>query len=474
MGEPQRVPGNETSRKSASPVESEALLRDSAERGVRFLQGLDRRPVWPSPSDLRALERLGGPLPESGSDAEGVLRLLDEVGSPAAVSSAGGRYFGFVIGSALPIGLAANWLAGAWNQNAGLYTTSPVAARVEEVALEWTRELLGLPAGCEGAFVTGATMANFTGLAAARHAVLQRVGWNVEEQGLAGAPPITVVVSDEAHSSLMKAISMAALGRGRVRRVRTDDQGRIDVSAIPPVSGPTIVCVQAGSVNTGSFDPIAEIAPRVKPDGAWIHVDGAFGMWAAVAPKRRHLTEGMALADSWATDGHKWLNVPYDSGIAFVRDPRDLRAAMSMGAAAYLAQTDNREPSHFTPELSRRARGVEAWAVIRSLGRAGLADLVERTCGYAQRMAEGLEGAGYEVLNEVVLNQVLVSFGDDEATHRVIAAVQADGTCWCGGTRWHGRSAMRVSVSSWATTSEDVERSLAAIVRVAERARVPS
>jgi glutamate/tyrosine decarboxylase-like PLP-dependent enzyme len=448
-----------------------ATLRDAAERAIRFLESQQERRVWPTASDLRHLERLGGPLPESGTDSREVIRLLDEVGSPGAVGSAGGRYFGFVIGGALPTTVAANWMAGAWNQNAALYTTSPVAARLEEVALEWTRELFELPPGTEGAFVSGATMANFTALAAARHAVLREVGWDVEEQGLSGAPPITVVVSEEAHSSLLKAVSMAGLGRGRVRKVPTDSQGRMRSDGLPAVSGPTIVCAQAGSVNSGAFDPIGDISRRVRPEGAWVHVDGAFGMWASVAPARRYLTEGIPLADSWATDGHKWLNVPYDSGMLFVRNPDALRAAMSIGSPAYLAQSEHREPSHFSPELSRRARGVEAWAAIRSLGRSGLADLVERTCRFAAQIADRMRDAGFEVLNEVVLNQVVVSFGDDETTDRVIAAVQSDGTCWCGGTRWHGRSAMRVSVSSWATTADDVDRSVAAILRIAEQTR---
>jgi glutamate/tyrosine decarboxylase-like PLP-dependent enzyme len=424
--------------------------------------------MFPTPEAIRRLDLLGGPLPETGTDPLEVLRQLDDLGSPAAVGSAAGRYFGFVIGSALPATLAANWMAGAWNQNAGLYTISPVAARIEQIALEWIRQLLELPPGSEGAFVTGATMANFAGLAAARHAVLRRVGWDAEEKGLAGAPPITVVVGEEVHASVLKTISMLGLGRGRAVRVPADAQGRIRPEELPPISGPTIVCLQAGNVNSGAFDPVGEVVRRVHAAGAWVHVDAAFGMWAAVAPARHILYEGIPLADSWATDGHKWLNVPYDSGLVFVRSADDLRAAMSTGPAAYLTQTDQREPSHFTPEISRRARGIEAWAAIRSLGRAGLADLVERTCQYATRIAERMRAAGYEVLNDVVLNQVMVAFGNEDQTNRVIAGVQADGTCWCGGTRWHGRAAMRVSVSSWATTPEDVDRSVAAILRVAD------
>jgi glutamate/tyrosine decarboxylase-like PLP-dependent enzyme len=466
-----------TLRRSRSPFENrvevkdEAMLLDATERSLRYLRDLAKRRVAPKAAEVRRLDALDGPVPESGTDPREVLKLLDEVGSPATVASAGGRFFGFVVGSALPVALGANWLAGAWNQNAGLFTLSPVAARLEEIALRWSRDLLGLPAGTEGAFVTGATMANFTGLAAARHSVLSARGWDLEELGMAGSPPITVVVGEEVHISVLKAISMLGLGRGRVVRIPVDGQGRIRADGVPDPTGPTIVCLQAGNVNSGAFDPIQDIAPRVKKHGAWVHVDGAFGLWANVAPSRRHLTEGIDLADSWATDGHKWLNVPYDSGLVFVRSPVDLRAAMSVSSAAYFVQSDQREPSHFTPELSRRARAVETWAAIRTLGRTGLAEMVERTCRLASYFGSRLRAAGFDVLNEVELNQVLVSFGDDETNARVISALQADGTCWCGGTQWHGRSAMRISVSSWATTQEDVDRSLAAILRIAAGAR---
>jgi glutamate/tyrosine decarboxylase-like PLP-dependent enzyme len=312
-------------------------------------------------------------------------------------------------------------------------------------------------------------MANFTGLAAARHAVLERSGWDVEARGLFGAPPVTVVVGEEVHVSLLKALSMLGLGRERVVRLPVDGKGRIRADALPPLSPPAIVCIQAGNVNTGSFDPAAEICGWAHRAGAWVHVDGAFGLWAAAAPRRAHLAAGVAEADSWATDAHKWLNVPYDSGIVFVRQADALRAAMALGAAAYLTRDAPRGPDDYVPELSRRARGVEIWAALRSLGRSGLADLVERCCLHASRFAEGLAAAGYEVLNDVVLNQVLVSFGDDETTRRVVAAVQADGTCWCGGSFWQGRAAMRISVSSWRTTDADCEKSLSAILRIAER-----
>jgi glutamate/tyrosine decarboxylase-like PLP-dependent enzyme len=386
---------------------------------------------------------------------------------------AGPRFYGFVIGGSLPASLAANWLAGAWDQNAGLYASSPVAACLEEVALGWVLELLQLPSECGAGFVTGATMANFTALAAARHAVLQKVGWDVEAEGLFGAPPITVIVGEEAHTTLFKSLGMLGLGRNRIVKVPVDKQGRMLATKLPKITGPTIVCVQAGNVNSGAFDPIAEICEQAHAAEAWVHVDGAFGLWAVVDPKHAHLVQGVENADSWATDAHKWLNVPYDSGLAFSRNREALRAAMSV-SAAYLPEGNHREPSNFTPELSRRARGIEVWAALRSLGREGLADLIERNCEYASYFAEGLRVAGYEVLNEVVLNQVVVKFGEAETTKRIITAIQEEGTCWAGATNWQGHTAMRISVSSWATTKVDVERSLAAMLKVVASAKAAS
>jgi glutamate/tyrosine decarboxylase-like PLP-dependent enzyme len=395
-----------------------------------------------------------------------VIRLLDEIGSPATVTSTGGRYFGFVIGGALPATLAANWLAGAWDQNAAYTAMSPVAGALEEIALGWLREIIGLPVQCGAGFVTGATMANFACLAAARTALLARAGWDVEERGVYGSPELSVVVGDEVHVSVLKPLALLGLGRSRVTRVPADTQGRMRAAALPPLSERTIVCIQAGNVNTGAFDPAAEICEAAGRAGAWVHVDGAFGLWAGAAPKRRHLFEAFLAADSWAVDCHKWLNVPYDSGLAFVREPSHLQRAMAL-SAAYLPSGTIREPANFTPEASRRARGVEVWAALRSLGRSGLAELVERSCELAVRFAEGLSRAGMPVLNDVVLNQVLVSFGDAAETRRVIADVQRDGTCWCGGTEWQGQTAMRVSVSCHQTTEEDIDRSVAAVVRIA-------
>jgi len=413
------------------------------------------------------LKLLDIPLQDASHSPLEVLTELDEIASPATVASAGGRYFGFVIGGSLPAALAANMLAAAWDQNAVLQLASPAASALEEISRKWLLSLLGLPAVSGVGFVSGATMANFTGLAAARHALLDRQGWDVEARGLFGAPPITVVVGDEVHVSLLKALSLLGLGRERVVRVPVDGQGRMRPDALPNLSAPTILCLQAGNVNTGAFDPAAEIIPVARQTGAWVHVDGAFGLWALACPSRSKLAEGIEQADSLATDAHKWLNVPYDSGLAFVREPLYLRAAMS-ASAAYLIEVAQREPNHYVPEMSRRARGVEIWAALRSLGRSGLADLVERNCRQAARFAEGLRLAGYEVLNQVVLNQVLVSFGDAERTREVIRRVQEDGTCWCGGTEWQGHTAMRISVSSWATSDADVERCLEAILRVAK------
>jgi glutamate/tyrosine decarboxylase-like PLP-dependent enzyme len=441
------------------------LLIAAAERAIRYLESLDERGVAPDPTVVARLLELDIPLPAHPSEADETVALLDSY-SAATMAMAGPRFFGFVIGGALPATLAANWLAGAWDQNSALAAVTPFTAKLEDVALRWLRAVLGLPPETGVGFVTGATMANFTCLAAARHSVLKQAGWDVEADGMFGAPPVTVVVGEEAHPTLFKSLGLAGFGRNRVERVPVDKQGRMRADLFPDLSGPTIVCLQAGNVNTGAFDPAPELILKAKTANAWVHVDGAFGLWAAVAPSKAHLMAGYADADSWATDAHKYLNTPYDSGLAFVRYPNVLQSAMAV-TAAYLPASPTRDPANFTPELSRRARGIEVWAALHSLGRSGLADLVERTCRYAARFAEGLRAAGYTILNEVVFNQVLVMFGDAERTRRVIAGIQQDGTCWCGGTTWQGHTAMRISVSSWATTDADVERSLEAMIRVA-------
>lgn len=444
------------------------LLKQTAERAIEYQKKLDSRHVAPTADAINRLRELDTPLQDEATAPEEVIRLLDEIGSPATTAMTGGRYFGFVVGGTLPASLASSWLVDTWDQTVSLEVMSPVSVALEDISIGWLLDVLALPKGCGASLVTGATMANFAGLAAARHALLEKEGWNVESQGLFGAPQITVVAGAEAHATLFKVLAFLGFGKNRVITVPVDSQGRMRADLLPEISGPTIVCLQAGNVNTGAFDPAEEICEAAHSAGAWVHVDGAFGLWAAAAPERAYLTRGFEKADSWATDAHKWLNVPYDSGIGFVRNAEHLRAAMTINAA-YLPQEYKREPLDYTPDSSRRARGVMIWAALRSLGRSGLADLIERTCRHAARFAQGLSKAGYQILNEVVINQVLVSFGDAETTRKIIAAIQADGTCWCGGTVWQGETAMRISVSSWATTEEDVERSLAAMLRIARK-----
>lgn len=442
------------------------LLLDAADRAIRYYESLPQRRVAPSPEYLAEISVLYEPMPDGPSTAAEVLAMLDETGSPASMAMAGPRFFGFVIGGTLPAALAANWVAAAWDQATGLHDVTPFTATLEQVTLRWLVELLGLPSGCGGGFVTGATMASFSALAAARSTVLSQAGWDSESDGLFGAPPVNVVVSDEVHPSVTKSLGLLGLGRNRLTRVATDGQGRIRPGSIPRLCAPAIVCVQAGNVNTGAVDPVGEICDRVKGPGIWVHVDGAIGLWAAASPRFEQLVSGVDGADSWATDAHKWLNVPYDCGIVFVQDHQALRRAMTIDAA-YLPLSEERDPSHYTPELSRRPRGVEVWAALRSLGRSGVAEMVERCCDHARRFARGLEHAGFEILNDVVLNQVLVSFGDPDRTTRIIEGVQREGTCWVGGTVWQGQTAMRISVSNWGTTEDDVERSLEAMIRVA-------
>jgi glutamate/tyrosine decarboxylase-like PLP-dependent enzyme len=454
----------------SSRQQTEQLLADTADRCLRYLESLNSRGVAPATADLEALKSLCGPLPSGPTDALDVIRDLDEIGSPATTATAGPRYFGLVIGGALPVAVAASWLTTAWDQNNGVRIGSPMAAAIEDVVLEWLRELLVIPAGAAGALVTGATMANFVGLAAARHALLARKGWDAEGMGIFGAPPLTLVVGEEVHASVLKALSMLGLGRDRALRAPVDEQGRLIVEKLPKLDDQTILCMQAGNVNTGAFDPAPEICARAKKAGSWVHVDGAFGLWAQASKSRQALASGFSEADSWSVDAHKWLNVPYDSGIAFVRDGVHLAAAMT-ATASYLVSSSGREPFHYTPEMSRRARAIEIWAVLRSLGKAGVAALVDKSCAQATRMASKLSRAGFRILNEVGLNQILVSFGDDDLNRRTIELIQLDGTCWCGGTEWMGRHVMRISVSSWMTTDADVDLSVVAIKRAAQQAK---
>ena len=450
-----------------------SLLANVQRHASAWFASLPSRPVRATTTADELRRNLGGPLPENGSSAESVAGLLVQAGMTGTVATAGPRYFGFVVGGSVPAAVAADWLVSAWDQNAGVYAQSPLVSVVEQIAGSWLKELAGLPAGMSFGFVTGAHMANFTGLAAGRHRVLREAGWDAESEGLFGAPPIEVVVSEEAHYTISTALRLLGLGSNRVRRIPSDDHGRMRADELAAAvrgsksKGPCIICAQAGNVNTGACDPLPEIAGIARERGAWLHVDGAFGLWAAASPKHAALVRGVEQANSITTDAHKWLNVPYDCGIVFCADQAAHRAAMTLAAAYIVSSGSERDPHEFVPEESRRARAVPVYAALRSMGRHGYAELVDRNCRQARRFAEGLRAAGFEVLNQVELNQVLVSFGTPEQTQRTIAAVQEDGTCWCGGTVWKGRAAMRISVSNWSTTDEDVERSLEAIIRAA-------
>ncbi|MHB8813072.1 MAG: pyridoxal phosphate-dependent decarboxylase family protein [Steroidobacteraceae bacterium] len=447
------------------------LLELAASRACHYLATIDSRRVGPSSADVASLVELGGAFAEDGRDPEAVLDLLDRVGSPATMAVMGRRFFGGVIGGSLPVTVAAHWLADAWDQNACLFELSPVAAYLEEVVLRWLIDLFGLPQESAGALVVGTQTAHVTALAAARHALLAGVGWDVEQDGLFGAPPITVVVGEEVHATLLKALSLVGLGCRRVVTVPVDSQGRMQATELPKLSGPAIICAQLGNVDSGCCDPLEALCEAARQSGAWVHVDGAFGLWASTAPARRHLTAGLELADSWATDGHKWLNTPQDCGIAIVRHAEALRGAMQL-SGAYYGEPAGRDPMRWCPDSSRRARAIELWAALCYLGRRGISEQIERTCRLAERFANGLRRAGHEILNEVALNQALVSFGSDALTDSVIKAIQDDGVCWCGGTAWHGRRAMRISVSSWATTEADVDTCLKAMDSAYRRSAV--
>lgn len=452
-------------------TERDNLLQSAAAHVRDYLNDVGDRPVKATASSEQLRADLAAPLTDEGEDPSRVVDLLADTGRTGTVATQGPRFFGFVVGGSLPVATAADWLVSGWDQNSAIHVLSPVTAVMEETAGDWIRDIGGLSGTWSAGFTTGDTMANFTALAAARHHLLKAEGWDVEADGLFGAPPIEVLVSDESHYSITTSLRMLGLGGNRVRRIANDGQGRMRADALAAgleqVDGPCIVCAQAGNVNTGGFDPLDAIADATEARGAWLHVDAAFGYWAAAVPSMAHRVAGMDRADSVATDAHKWLNVPYDCGVVLCAHPEAHRNAMTLGASYILASRAERDSHNYVPEESRRARSVPVYAVLRTLGRRGLGELVARCCRHARRFAEGLAAAGYEILNDIDLNVVMVSFGDADTTRRVIEGIQADGTCWCGGTEWQGRTAMRICVSSWATTEEDVERSLEAMCRIA-------
>jgi glutamate/tyrosine decarboxylase-like PLP-dependent enzyme len=463
----------------------EALFQHVAGYSAGFLGSLSERPVRPEASREELLAALDSPLPEEPGDALSVVEELAKSAEPGILGTTSGRFFGFVIGGATPASVAADWLASTWDQNSGLYAGSPAASVVEEIVGRWLIELLGLPADVSFGLVTGGQMASFTGLAAARHHVLAARGWDVQARGLTEAPRIRVLANETRHDTIDRALRYLGLGTDSIEPVAADDQGRMLPGALRVAlaaeDAPTIVCAQAGNVNSGAFDSFEEVCELAHSAGAWVHVDGAFGLWAGAAEPYRHLVRGVELADSWATDAHKWLNVPYDSGLVFCAHPESHRAAISVHANYLIhAEGAERDQMDWNPEFSRRARGFPLYAGIRTLGRNGVAEMIERCCEHAQRFATILGAdTDVEVLNDVVLNQALVRFlsGDgehDTKTRAVVRGVQEDGTCWMSGTTWRGVAAMRISVSNWATTTEDVERSCEAILRIARSIHGPS
>lgn len=428
-----------------------------------YMDEVAGRSVVPSSQALENLTAFDQELPEEPTRGSEVLALLHDLGSPATVASTGGRYFGFVNGNVVPAALAASWLAGTWDQNAALWVMSPLAAKLESVCQDWLVDLFGLPEGTVAGLVTGTSVATLCGLAAARYSTLKKLDWDVGAQGLRNAPPIRMVVSEQAHGTVFKALALLGFGRNEVEVVPSDSEGRIRTEGVPTLDDRTVLVLQAGNVNTGSFDAFRELCPRARNAGSWVHVDGAFGLWAAASPNRKHLTEGMEIADSWSADAHKTLNAPYDCGIILCRDPEALISAME-NTGSYIQRSEERDGLAYGPDMSRRARSIELWATMRSLGRSGISELVDGLCDRASQFATEFEETGFQVLNDVVFNQVLVAGETPEETTDVLRKIQESGECWCGGTSWDGNPAIRVSVCSWSTTEEDVTRSVEAFV----------
>ncbi|MDJ0776507.1 MAG: aminotransferase class V-fold PLP-dependent enzyme [Gammaproteobacteria bacterium] len=450
-------------RRMFAELDNKQALEAAHEAACRYIDGIADRPVFPSPAALQALDRFDHPLPDEPGDAMAVVRELDETGAPATVAQIGGRYFGFVNGGVVPASLAARWLTDAWDQNTPLYLTSPIAARLESVCEGWLRDLFGLPPETVAGFVSGTSLSNVCALAAARQRILTRLGWDVARRGLDGAPRLRIIASRAAHATVSRAIALLGFGLDRVEWVAADDQGRIDPAGLPALDSTCILVLQAGNVNSGAFDDFATLCPRAREQGAWTHIDGAFGLWAAASAGLRHLTAGIEHADSWSFDGHKTLNTPYDNGVLLCRD-RDALVDALQATGAYIEYGDQRDGMQHTPEMSRRGRVFELWAALKYLGRSGIDELVLGLHQRAAQFAAELAAEDFEIINDVVFNQVLVACGDDTATDATLAAVQRSGECWVGGTNWRQRRAIRISVCSWATTEADVTRSVRALV----------
>ena len=457
---------------SASFDPQVSLLKDALRYAEEYLLNIDERPVFPTEGALDALGAFDEPLPSGSTEATETLALLHRVGGPASVAQVSGRYFGFVNGGALPVGVAARVLADVWDQNSAHYVMSPVAAQLEAVCERWLSELLGFPEGTAAGFVTGTTLANLSGLATGRNELLRRQGWDVVEAGLYGAPPVPVVVGADTHATVRKSLALLGMGDAHMHVVPVDDQGRVRIDRFPALGVPALVVAQAGNVNSGAFDPVGALCDRAHQDGGWVHVDGAFGLWAAAVPSLRHLADGIDRADSWAVSAHKTLNVPYDCGIVMCRDRGGLESAFR-ASAAYFQWSEHRDPMRYTPSMSKRARAVELWAVLKTLGRDGVVELVEQLCAHARAFAEQLREHGFRIHNDVVFNQVLVSCNDDSETERTLAEIQTIGSCWCGGSTWKGRPVIRVSVCSWSTTPDDIRHAVTSFCAARDRARTP-
>lgn len=445
-------------------TETRDLFEKAKSYAYDYLETLYHRPVFPTDEAIEGLKVFDEPFPDTPADSDQTLRMLHEHGSPATVAQAGGRYYGFVCGGVAPAAAAARWLSDVWDQNAGMYILSPIASRLETVCETWLIDILGLPGETAAGFVGGTMTATMCGLAAGRNTVLKQQGWDVISKGLFGAPPIRIVLGEQAHATVFKALAILGIGENRIERVPVDDQGRMIAKAVPELDDRTILILQAGNVNSGAFDPLEELCGRANEAAAWVHIDGAFGLWAAGSGSKKHLVHGMEKADSWAADAHKTLNAPYDCGIVLCRDREALVTAMHL-SGSYIQYSEQRDGFLYTPDMSRRARGIDLWVTLRSLGRSGIEELVDGLCERAVQFADRLRSHGFRILNDVVFNQVLVACDTPEETRAVLEAVQRSGECWCGGAEWSGEPVIRVSVCSWVTTAENVEQSVRAFVR---------